>query len=65
MPICAAVGSSPIKAVAPPIRNIVNASVFFRPMRSPTWPKTKPPMGLTTKPTAKVANDNSVPTNEL
>ena len=44
-PICAAVGSSPISAVAPPIRNIVSARVFLRPMRSPTWPKTNPPIG--------------------
>ena len=32
-------------------------------MRSPTWPKTKPPIGRTRKPTANVANDNMVPTN--
>ncbi len=63
IPICAAVGSRPISAVAPPIRNIVSASVFLRPMRSPTWPNTNPPMGRTTKPTANVANDSSVPTN--
>jgi hypothetical protein len=64
-PICAAVGSTPISAVAPPISSMVRASVRLRPMRSPTWPKTKPPIGRTTKPTANVANDSSVPTNEL
>ncbi|SKX68064.1 Uncharacterised protein [Mycobacteroides abscessus subsp. abscessus] len=35
MPTCAAVGSTPINAVASPIITIVSASVFFRPIRSP------------------------------
>ena len=52
-----------MSAVAPPIRNIVSARVRLRPIRSPTWPKTKPPIGRTRKPTANVANDSSVPTN--
>lgn len=64
-PICAAVGSTPISAVAPPIRNIVSASVRLRPMRSPMWPNTNPPIGRTTNPTANVAKDSMVPTKEL
>jgi hypothetical protein len=41
----------------------VIANVFLRPIRSPMWPKTKPPIGRTRKPTANVAKDGSVPTN--
>lgn len=50
------------RRAAPPIRNIVSASVFLRPIRSPKWPNTKPPTGRITNPTANVANASRVPT---
>jgi hypothetical protein len=64
-PIWAAVGKSPINAVATPMISIVNARLRLRPTRSPIWPNTSPPMGRMTNPTAKVANASSVPTKEL
>lgn len=64
-PTVSAVGSTPIRAVATPIITMVIASVRLRPMRSPMCPKTTPPIGRTTKPTANVAKDSRVPTNEL
>lgn len=44
---------------------MVRASVRLRPIRSPMWPNTNPPMGRTTNPTANVANASIVPTYEL
>lgn len=43
--------------------SMVITSIFLRPMRSPKWPKMKPPSGRVTKPAAKVANEIIVPTS--
>ena len=64
-PICAAVGNTPINAVAMPMISMVNARLRLRPIRSPIWPNTSPPIGRMTNPTAKVANASIVPTREL
>ncbi len=64
-PICAAVGRTPINAVATPMISIVNARLRLRPIRSPMCPNTSPPIGRMTNPTANVANASSVPTKEL
>ncbi len=45
--------------------SMVSARLRLRPIRSPMWPKTRPPTGRMTNPTAKVANASKVPTNEL
>jgi hypothetical protein len=34
---------------------------FLRPMRSPKWPKIRPPTGRAMNPIANVASDDSVP----
>ena len=60
-PICSNVGRSPIRKVAPPIRRRVVTSMDLRPIRSPRWPKTAPPMGRAKKPTPNVAKDARVP----
>ena len=49
-------GSSPISAVPTPMISSVSSSIFLRPMRSPKWPKIRPPTGRARKPTAKVPN---------
>src|SRR5829696_7710227 len=54
MPMLSKVGSSPIRAVAIPIMRSDSISMVLRPILSPKWPKTSPPMGLATKPTAYV-----------
>jgi hypothetical protein len=64
-PTWAAVGNAPIRAVAPPINSMVRARLRLRPIRSPIWPNTKPPIGRMTKPTAKVANASNVPSVEF
>jgi hypothetical protein len=46
------VGRQPIRNVAPPISISVTIRILRRPMRSPKWPKTTPPMGRATKPMA-------------
>ena len=38
-----------------PMMTSVSRSICLRPMRSPKWPKTSPPIGRAKKPTAKVA----------
>ena len=52
MPIEAYVGSNPIAKVATPIISSETTSIFLRPTRSPKWPKTTPPSGRATKPSA-------------
>ncbi len=64
-PIWAAVGNTPINAVAMPMMSMVSARLRLRPIRSPMWPNTNPPTGRMTNPTANVANASSVPTSEL
>jgi electron transfer flavoprotein alpha/beta subunit len=56
-------GSRPTQTVAMPIIISVVISAFLRPIRSPRWPNTRPPIGRAKKPTAKVANDAMVLTN--
>ena len=41
----------------------VTTSTLLRPSLSPKWPKTTPPSGRATNPTAYVANASSVPTS--
>ena len=43
--------------------SIVSTSIFLRPIRSPKWPKMKPPSGRVTNPAAKVAKESMVPTS--
>jgi hypothetical protein len=43
--IVAVLGIRPIRNDATPITNIVMTSIFFRPIRSPKWPKITPPSG--------------------
>ena len=45
--------------------SIVSARLRLRPIRSPMWPNTTPPIGRMTNPTANVANASRVPTREL
>jgi hypothetical protein len=52
---------TPIRKVATPMISMVATRVFFLPMRSPMCPKIRPPTGLATKPTAKVAKASRVP----
>ena len=52
MPMVAYVGSRPIAKVAMPIIIRATTSIFLRPTRSPKWPKTTPPSGRATKPSA-------------
>ncbi|MCP9972349.1 hypothetical protein LUX57_50720 [Actinomadura madurae] len=59
-PIVAAVGSRPMRKVAPPITTVEATSIGLRPYRSPKWPATAPPTGRATNPTAKVENEASV-----
>jgi hypothetical protein len=54
-PAASYVGRKPIVMVANPMISIVASSTDFRPTTSPKWPKTNPPIGRATKPTAKVA----------
>jgi hypothetical protein len=49
--------------VASSMINSVKTSIDRRPTRSPKWPKTIPPMGRATNPTAKVPNAARVPTS--
>lgn len=42
----------------------VATSIFLRPRRSPKWPKTTPPRGRATNPTAKVPSAASTPAVE-
>jgi hypothetical protein len=64
MPTWLYVGSSPIRKVAIPIIRRVMTNIDLRPMRSPKWPQTMPPMGRAANPTAKVPNAASVPVRE-
>jgi hypothetical protein len=59
------VGSSPIRAVAIPIMRSESTSMALRPILSPKWPKTSPPMGRATKPTAYVEAEASLPAVSL
>ena len=52
MPMLAYVGRRPIAKVATPMRSSEVTSIFLRPTRSPKWPKTMPPRGRATKPSA-------------
>jgi hypothetical protein len=49
--------------VARPMSRSVRTSMFLRPSRSPKCPKTTPPSGRATNPTANVAKASSVPTS--
>ncbi len=49
--------------VAAPIIVSDSTSIDLRPMRSPKWPMTTPPIGRAMKPTANVANAARVPAN--
>jgi hypothetical protein len=51
-----------MRKVAPPTRSSVVMRTFFRPIRSPKWPKNRPPSGRAMNPTPNVANATSVPT---
>ena len=51
-----------MRNVAPPMISRVITRTVLRPDLSPKWPKTMPPSGRATKPTAAVANASSVPT---
>ena len=55
-PIWSYDGSRPIAAVPTPMITSVQISIVLRPIRSPKWPKMKPPSGRARKPTAKVPN---------
>ena len=58
-PIDAYVGSRPMSNVAPPMSAIDNTSSARRPMRSPTAPSTRLPIGLPRNPTPNTANVSS------
>lgn len=60
-PIVEAVGSTPIRNVAVPMRSRVVTSVALRPTRSPMCPKIAAPTGRAAKPTNSVLNDKRVP----
>ena len=49
-------GSRPIPSVDADINRITIASTRWRPMRSPSGPKKKPPSGRKKKAAAKIAN---------
>ena len=51
-----------MRNVAPPMISSVTTRTVLRPFRSPKCPKTMPPSGRATNPTAAVANARSVPT---
>ena len=51
----------PISTVAMPIMSSVVMRVFFRPIRSPKWPKMMAPTGRAKKATAKVPKEATVP----
>ena len=52
-----------MRNVATPMITKVRTRTVLRPVRSPKCPKTMPPIGRATKPTAYVANESSVPTS--
>ncbi len=52
-------GIRPIAKVPADIMIMVMARIFWRPIRSPSGPKTMPPMGRTRKAAAKVPNVDS------
>jgi hypothetical protein len=54
-------GSRPMQKVDVAIRMSVITSTLRRPIRSPKWPRRKPPKGRAKKPTPKVAKENSSP----
>nr|WP_017974537.1 hypothetical protein [Actinopolyspora halophila] len=54
-------GRHPTRKVDTPISSRVATSTFFRPSRSPTWPRNSAPNGPATYPTPKVANESRVP----
>ena len=56
IPICANVGSNPMRAVATVITVNVRIRVDLRPIRSPRWPATKAPTGRARNPTPNVAS---------
>ena len=47
------------------MRESAASTAGLRPCRSPKWPKTAPPMGRATNPTATVANEASVAASGL
>src|SRR5215216_2415890 len=50
-----------MRNVASPIVRIVMISMGLRPSLSPKWPKSTPPTGRATKPTAAVLNEANTP----
>ena len=48
-----------------PMMSSESTSMVLRPILSPKWPKTSPPMGLATKPTAYVEAAASLPAVSL
>ena len=54
-------GMRPIITVAMPIMSSVVMRVFFRPIRSPKWPKMIAPTGRAKKATANVPKEAMVP----
>src|SRR6476620_8455804 len=58
MPQLAKPGSTPMKNVPMPIRVIVTRNVYFRPIKSPKWPKISAQNGRTAKPAANVSSAN-------
>src|SRR4029453_12028572 len=64
-PICANVGRQPIANVETPTRMMLSCSSCLRPHLSPKWPKTMPPMGRATKPTAYVTKAAMMPSSSV
>ena len=62
MPQLAKPGSTPMKNVPTPISVIVTRNVYFRPIKSPKWPKISAPNGRTAKPAANVSSAKMKPT---
>jgi len=54
-------GIRPMAAVEMPMPTTVIIRAVLRPIRSPTWPQTRPPMGRRRNPNANVAKERSVP----
>src|SRR5688572_13634742 len=55
------VGKRPTRVVAVPMVKSAMTRVGLRPSLSPKWPKSTPPTGRATKPTAAVLNEASTP----
>ena len=60
-PIVSYVGSSPTANVPPPISSTDSTSIDLRPILSPKWANTTPPIGRATNPTPNVASASRVP----